>query len=693
MIVKKQIIKAIQKVVGDVDVHLETPEIASHGDFSSNIAMRMFAAKLKTKNLKRKTSVREKKSRKEKQILRQAQDDETDSKSSSDLSNAKTPRELAEQIVQMLKKDINLKKSVSKIEVAGGGFINFWLTRSHLVKETQGVLKRKGEYGKSNLLKGKKILLEHTSPNTIKTLHLGHVRNNVLGMSVHNILEFAGADVKLDAINNDRGIHVMKAVWAYLQFGHQGYSINKVSKPVDWKDRLKGWVSHEEDWRKPKELGMKGDKFADKYYVLGVQAESNERRGAEDFQGVKSQMQEMLQVWEAGDKEVRKVWKKLRDWTFEGFKVTYKKLGSRHDHQWFESEFYEHGKKMVEKGLERGVFKKLDDGAVLSQLTKFKLPDTIVLRADGTSMYHTQDLYLTQLKRKKFPSDLYIWDIGPEQTLYLKQLFAMCEQLGIGEVSDYMHMPYGFVFLRGKGKMSSRKGTVVSADFLMDEVVKKAREIIDRSETGEDLTKKEKEEISEAVGLGAIKYAFLKPARLTDIQFDIDESVSLQGNSGPYLQYTYARTQSVLRKFEALNSKHETNSKVQNSKISNVSDFDISILDLNKEELAVLRSFPHFSEVIIDASKNYSPNLLCNYLYDLAQKFNGFYNKHRILGEVNGEECIVNSGNNKDKGEVLPNTKHQTLNTSTFRLALTAATGQILKNGLELLGIEASERM
>lgn len=564
---KDKILETIKRITEYAGACLEFAEKENFGDYSTNVAL--ILAKGKRKN----------------------------------------PKDLASGFVEKLQKEKELSKIVDRVEIAGPGFINFWLSKGALSDNLNEILSKKEDYGKSNVLKGKKYLIEHTSPNTIKTLHVGHVRNNTLGMSVHNILEALGADVKLDAINNDRGIHVMKAVWAYMTYGGD---------------------------KTPQGEGVKPDLFVDKFYVMGAKM-------AEDLK-IKDEMQELLRKWESGDRKVRRVWKKLRDWTFAGFTETYKRLDSYHDHQWFESEFYEHGKEMVKEGLKKRIFKKLPDGAVLSNLSKYNLPDTIVLRADGTSMYHTQDLYLTKLKREKFPSDLYIWDIGPEQELYLRQLFAMCEQLGIGKKEDYFHMAYGFVYLKGGGKMSSRAGNVVSADTLLDEMVSKSRKVIEKSETGRNLGSEEKEKVAEAVGVGAIKYGFLKVGRSTDIYFDINESLSLEGNSGPYLQYTVARTNSVLAKNKTINNEQLTTN------------------NLNDEELAVLRSLVKFSDVVADAAKLYSPNLLCNYLFDLAQKYNNFYNQHRILPVV-------------------------------FRLSLTKAVGQVLKNGLQLLGIETPLRM
>ncbi len=611
----KPLREKISKIVSSIlglnyrDVHLEIPETESFADYSTNLAFR-----LKTKMNKK-------------------------------LVKGET-KETAENIVKKLLEAKPLLEIVEKIEVGGRGFINFWVRKEVLFDYLNEIIKQGESFGNSKILAGKKYLIEHTSPNTIKTLHIGHVRNNVLGMAVHNLLEACGAEVKLDAINNDRGIHVMKAVWAYKKFG---------------------------EGKTPKDTGEKPDHFVDRFYLIGAKA-------YEEDEKAKQEMHEMLKKWELGDEDIRAVWKKLRDWTFVGFLKTYQRLGSYHDVQWFESDFYEKAKELVEEGLRRKVFRRLPDGAVLSDLKGYGLPDTIVLRSDGTSLYHTQDLYLTKLKREKFPCDLYIWDIGPEQTLYLKQLFAMCEQLGIGKREDYFHLSYGLVFLKGKGKMSSRKGTVVSADWLIDEMVKKAKDIIEKSQTGRGLGEKEKEDVAESIGIGAIKYGFLNLARETDLHFDMDESLSLEGNSGVYLQYTYARTQSVLQKFRSLYTGQEDKLSFSNFKdvsLASFEDFDLKVSDLNLEELGLLRSLIHFPEIIEDSAINFSPNLLCNYLYNLARKFNLFYQKHRILPKIS---LKVEEKTSDEKTEKL-------------RIALTYAVGVMVNKGLTILGIKTPTRI
>ncbi len=612
--INKSLSQAVEKeygaLAGSVSIHFEHPAAESYGDYATNIAL-VIAKKLQ-----------------------------------------QNPKIVAEKLSAILLEKYS--HQFASIEVAGPGFINFRLSEQQLVATIAEIYSQKSKYGQSSLFSGKKFLIEHTSPNTIKTLHVGHVRNNVLGMAVKRILEFAGVQVFLDAINNDRGIHVMKANWAYLQYGRKDQSITLQAPKVSWVDLLDEWYRLEHQggrvdsasWRKPSP-GEKPDLFVDQFYTLGIQAE-------EKYPQAKEAMREMLRAWENKDEKVRLLWWKLRNWTFSGFRSTYKRLGSHHDKQWFENDFYEHGRETILEGLKKGVFQKLPDGAVLSNLESYQLPNTIILRSDGTTMYHTQDLYLVQLKRQEFAADLYIWDIGPEQSLYLRQLFAMCEQMGIGKRDHYFHLSYGFIYLKGEGKMSSRKGNVVSADWLMDEVVKKVKKIIKQTGDGRDLTQAQVDEVAENIAIGAIKYAMLKVSRESDISFDIDESISLEGDSGPYLQYTYARCHSVLA-----NAK----SKIRNSSAS----WRIEIRNFNPQELAILRWLYRFPEVVQEAAKNYAPNLICSFLYELAKRYNRFYQEHSILkAETSKQE---------------------------FRLLLTSATSQVIKNGLHLMGIKTPEKM
>ena len=584
---KTQILKALAKVTGvkPEQIHLETPENEEFGDYSSNIALQI---------------------------------------------KGKNPREVSNRIVQKLKKDNKLQTLVSNIEVAGPGFINFWLKSTVLLTELNEVVEKKDEYGKSETKKGKKVLLEHTSPNPQTTIMLGHLRNNFLGMSIANLLEFQGAEVVRDAIVNDRGIHISRSMYGYLVFAGKETGLTKeelvgfkdvpderleeISRNALWRELLIQWSGKNALWYVPDELSLKPDHANLIWYVLGSKA-------FKLFDNVKGQVKEILMEWEKENKDVWELWRKILDWSNKGYEETYKRVGSKHDWVWHESELYKGGKELVEKGLEDGVFQK-SEGAIVTNLKKSNLSDMVVIKSDGTSTYVVFDLNLTVQKQRKFPSDLYLWTIGQEQTLYFKQLFAVCEQLGLGEKENFYHLSYALINFKGSRKMSTREGSVVMADEILDKLEEKALEIIKSSnqELRAKLTDRETEELVKTIALGAIKYSLLRVARETTIFYDMKGSISLEGNSGPYLQYTYARTQSVLRKAQAMPFK----------------DTVFKGINQNKEESALLRSFIHFSEVIASAAKNYSPNLLCNYLYDLASKFNLFYARHRIL-DINTE--------------------------------------------------------
>jgi len=575
-----------------------------------------------------------------------------------------TPVDLANKIVNTWR-SLGLPEYLAKIEVAPPGFINLKLSPEFLSTELVEVLKKGKRYGEGNLLKGKRILLEHTSPNPQTTIMLGHLRNNFLGMAAANILEFQGAKVVKDCVVNDRGVHVCKAIWGYLVFGQKKSKLTKsqllnfkkipdgrikaLGKKIDWSKSLEEWTKKKSSWLTPKGLRLKPDHANLIWYVLGSRAYDLSEK-------VRQQVEEILLAWEAEDKGVWQVWKQILDWSTKGYQETYKRVGSIHDWVWRESDHYKQGKEIVKLGLKKGVFRK-SEGAIVTNLANYGLPDTVVVKVDGTALYITQDLALTKLKTKQFPSDLYIWDIGEEQSLYFKQLFAICEQLGIGSLEKFFHLSYALINFKGGGKMATRKGEVVKADEILDELEGRALEIIKNSnqKLRGKLTKSQLNNLAKAVALGAIKYSLLKFSRSTTIYFDIDESLALEGNSGPYLQYTYARCQSVLRKGKLMG-------------IFTIRD-RLSICEpVSGEEKSLLRTIYKFPEIIEEAAKNYSPNLICNFLFDLAQKYNLFYNKLPIL-KAESPELVEG------------------------RLALTTAVGQIIKNGLNLLGIQTPERM
>ncbi|MFC1727451.1 arginine--tRNA ligase [Patescibacteria group bacterium] len=650
-----------------------------HGDYSTNLALQIF------------------------------------SQSGKKLKEINSPLDLANAIVNAWRSQ-GLPEFIAKVEVASPGFTNVWLKNEVLISQLEKVLREKDGFGRLTVMKGKKILLEHTSPNPQTTIMLGHLRNNFLGMAISNLWEFMGAQVTKDCIVNDRGVHLCRAIWGYLVFGRKRGGLKKdellnFKKVTDakvkevlrslrewpdglsrsgrmemraaagvWSSLLKQWTQNKSNWWRPQELGLKPDHANLIWYVLGSKAYKLSKK-------VKNQVEEILLSWEKEDKFVRQVWRQLLDWSAKGYAETYQRVGSHHDWSWHESDHWLEGKKIVQEGLEKKVFQE-SEGAVVSNLADYGLSDTIVQKADGTALYLTQDLALTRLKRKKFPSNLYVWDIGNEQNLYMKQLFAICEQLKIGKLDDYFHLNYSLINYKGGGKMATRTGNVVMADEILDELKAKAEKIIKGSnqELRGKLTQKQLNELAEAVALGAIKYSLLKYGRETTIQFDIDESLALEGNSGPYLQYTYARTQSVLVKAEEKKTPGVSDSTpgVSKTKITpggppnqrtGVGEAKSDLADafprgggIEIEELSILRVLYQFPEIIQEAGEKIAPNLICNYLYDLAQKFNYFYHKCSILKASHPDQI-------------------------QSRLALTAATAQVLKNGLNLLGIETPERM
>lgn len=548
--------------------------------------------------------------------------------SSNSALNKENPRKYAEKLVKKLQSNSMLLELVEKIELAGPGFINFWLRKDILINNLIHIDREKEKYGFSKVNNGQVWEIEHTSPNPNKAMHLGHLRNNVTGMAIANIAEATGVKVVRDCVDNNRGIAIAKLMWGYLKFGRKdGKNITDISY----------WLKHQDEWQTPDDLQIRPDRFVDNFYV----------KGSLDFdmdKSVEERVRQMVIDWESEEPNNRALWKKVLEYSYSGQELTLKRLGNRWDKVWRESDHYKQGKELVELGLKKGIFKK-SNGAIVTDLSKYSLPDTVVIKKDGTALYITQDLALTKLKKETFNADKLFWVIGPEQSLAMKQMFAVCEQLGIGKIEDFIHLAYGYMSIKGQGKMSSRLGNVVYIDDLLDLAKDRVKNIMDKSL----FSQKDLDKISEMVGVGAVKYSILKVGRLQDIAFDINESVSIEGNSGPYIQYTIARCNSVLNKARSFN-------------------LEIGNWEVESEELLILRILIKFREVLIESANKYSPNLLCNYLYDLSQKFNSFYNKYRIL-------------------------EAETKESKVFRLFLTKAVGQVLKNGLKLLGIESPEKM
>jgi len=583
--VKDVITSGIDKALGElgfsVPVYtLEHPTDLSHGDYASNVAF----------------------------ILGK--------------EASKNPKKIAEDIVQYIEK--HKLKEIEKMEVAGPGFINFHLTRDFFVQSVSTVIKQGPKWGGSTLGKTEKWLLEHTSPNPNKAMHIGHLRNNIVGMAIANIAEANGVEVVRDAVDNNRGIAIAKLMWGYLKFSRKD---DKVITDIQY------WHDHQDEWDTPSTKNMRPDRFIDELYV----------KGSEDFENdlvVAKQIRQFVVDWEQKNVQNLALWKKVIEYSHEGQNMTLDRLGSRWDKVWHEHEHYEEGKNLVEEGLKKGVFKKLEDGAVLTDLEQYGLPDTILIKSDGTSLYITQDLALTKLKREEFSPDKLFWVIGPDQSLALKQLFAVCEQLGIGKVNDYTHISYGYMSVKGQGKMSSRKGNVLFIDDLLDNV--KAH--VKKQMSNRDFTQSALEEISEKIALSAVKFGILKTSRGQDTSFDIQSAVSFQGDSGPYLQYTNARAHSILEK--ALN-------------VEEIKTVPFQITDVE-------RFLYRFPEVVLRAFEECEPHYIATYLIQLASAFNSWYASGKVL-DGSPEEA--------------------------YKLALTKATSITLKNGLGLLGIKTPDRM
>ena len=477
----------------------------------------------------------------------------------------------------------------------------------------------------------KSVMVEYSSPNTNKPIHLGHIRNNLLGYSVAQIFKAAGHKVQKIQIINDRGIHICKSMIAWKKFGNG---------------------------ETPESTGMKGDHFVGKYYVEfdkhyrqeikdlmnAGQTEDDSKKNAPLF----LEAQEMLRKWEAGDKEVRDLWKKMNGWVYDGFEKTYHRMGVDFDHYQYESNTYLLGKDLIEKGLNSGVFFKKEDGSVWIDLTDEGLDEKLVLRSDGTAVYMTQDLGTAVERFNSFNIDKLIYVVGNEQDYHFKVLFLILKKLGFEWADSLEHLSYGMVNLP-EGKMKSREGTVVDADDLMEEMFQTAKEI--SSELGKlgDYDENQRNELFETIGQGALKYFILKVDPKKGMLFNPKESVDFAGNTGTFIQYTYARIQSILRKEQP-------------------ADFNTSEIELNQLEKEILRHIYDCEDVIKNAADGLNPALICNFVYDLVKYFNSFYQNYSIL----------NAENNQIK---------------QFRLYLCKLTSVMIFNSLLLIGVKSPERM
>ena len=488
------------------------------------------------------------------------------------------------------------------------------------------------------------VMIEYSSPNTNKPLHLGHVRNNLLGWSLAQIMEANGNKVVKTNIVNDRGIHICKSMLAWLKYGN-GETPETSGKKGD---HLIGDYYVAFDWHYRAEVA----ELKAKYIAEGMDEESAEKKAKEESPLIK-EAHEMLVKWEQHDPEVRALWKKMNDWVYAGFDETYKALGVGFDKIYYESNTYLVGKKKVEEGLAKGLFFRKDDNSVWADLTDEGLDQKLLLRSDGTSVYMTQDIGTAEMRFNDFPIDKMIYVVGNEQNYHFQVLSILLDRLGFKWGKELVHFSYGMVELPN-GKMKSREGTVVDADDLIAAMIGDAKQTSEELGKFKDMSEEERNEIARIVGLGALKYFILKVDARKNMLFNPEESIDFNGNTGPFIQYTYARIRSILRKAAAEGITIPTTLSAE--------------MPLNEKEIELIQKLNEFGAAVEQAGKDYSPSGIANYCYELTKAFNQFYHDYSILGADTENEKVV-------------------------RLVLAQNVGKTLKNGMALLGIEVPERM
>ena len=488
------------------------------------------------------------------------------------------------------------------------------------------------------------VMIEYSSPNTNKPLHLGHVRNNLLGWSLAQIMEANGNKVVKTNIVNDRGIHICKSMLAWLKYGN-GETPETSGKKGD---HLIGdyYVAFDKHYREEVKT------LKAQYMAEGMDEEAAEKKAKEESPLIK-EAHEMLVKWEQNDPEVRALWKKMNDWVYAGFDETYKALGVGFDKIYYESNTYLVGKKKVEEGLAKGLFFRKDDNSVWADLTGEGLDQKLLLRSDGTSVYMTQDIGTAEMRFNDFPIDKMIYVVGNEQNYHFQVLSILLDRLGFKWGKELVHFSYGMVELPN-GKMKSREGTVVDADDLIAAMIGDAKQTSEELGKFKDMTEEERNEIARIVGLGALKYFILKVDARKNMLFNPEESIDFNGNTGPFIQYTYARIRSILRKAQA-------------EGIAIPAQLGEN-MPLNEKEIELIQKLNEFGTAVEQAGKDYSPSGIANYCYELTKAFNQFYHDYSILGADTDDEKIV-------------------------RLVLAQNVGKTLKNGMALLGIEVPERM
>ncbi len=552
----------------------------------------------------------------------------------------KRPEETAEEIGRTL---IGKCKAVASFNVVKG-FLNLVIAPEAWVALLNDI-NADAHYGELKATgKSPLVMIEYSSPNTNKPLHLGHVRNNLLGWSLAKIMEANGNRVIKTNIVNDRGIHIMKSMLAWIKWGN-------------------GCT--------PESTGKKGDHLIGDFYVLfdkhykdecvqlkaqyiagGMDEDKAETLAKEESPLIK-EAHHMLVKWEQGDPEIRSLWQKMNNWVYAGFDDTYKALGVSFDKIYYESDTYLAGKKKVEEGLDKNLFFRKEDGSVWADLTQDGLDQKLLLRADGTSVYMTQDIGTAEMRFNDFPIDKMIYVVGNEQNYHFQVLSLLLDRLGFKWGKDLVHFSYGMVELPN-GKMKSREGTVVDADDLVEQMISDARRTSDELGKFKDMSDEEKQDIARIVGLGALKYFILKVDARKNMLFNPAESIDFNGNTGPFIQYTYARIRSIMR-----------NATAQNIQIPTALP---AAAPLNDKEIKLIQKMDDFKIAVRDAGENYNPAGIANYCYELTKDFNQFYHDYSILSASTEAEKLT-------------------------RLVIAANVAKTIKNGMELLGIEVPERM
>ena len=546
----------------------------------------------------------------------------------------KKPEDTAQDIGQYLVSKV--PEIISKFNVIKG-FLNLTISSAQWIELLQSI-QQDDSFGFIPVTdKSPLVMIEYSSPNTNKPLHLGHVRNNLLGWALANVMQANGNKVVKTNIVNDRGIHICKSMLAWLKYGNG---------------------------ETPESSGKKGDHLIGDYYVAfdkhyreqvkELVAQGMDEDVAKNEAPLMKEAHAMLVKWEQNDPEVRALWHKMNEWVYEGFDETYKALGVSFDKIYYESNTYLEGKEKVEEGLKKGLFYRREDGSVWADLTKEGLDEKLLLRSDGTSVYMTQDIGTAKLRFQDYPIDKMIYVVGNEQNYHFQVLSILLDKLGFKWGKDLVHFSYGMVELPN-GKMKSREGTVVDADDLIATMISNARQMSkDKVNKLENITETEAQEIARIVGMGALKYFILKVDARKNMLFNPEESIDFNGNTGPFIQYTYARIRSILRK--ATESGIIVPEKLPTD------------TELNDKEIALIQHLQGFAAAVSQAGADYNPSCIANYCYELVKEYNQFYHDFSVLREEDEKKRFI-------------------------RLSLSAAVSQVIKNGMGLLGIEVPERM